>query len=246
MKNKPPKISFQQMPIDMEVEIITEFLETNWKTHITKIYPEFINVNPKNKEKVKKIIIDIRGQLKNILSDSLKNIKGDWQKGEDNVFKKLSEIIYEDWPEKKIKAYISINPICPRFLDTWNFSVSPFNKNINSIIVHEISHFLYFKKFEKVFPEISKKHYDFPYKEWLLSEIIAPLIVNDKRIQKIINEKAGFYMEHRDLEIQGKKLTMILNNLYNQKVIKENDFENFIKDGMKIIKKLNMKKINNI
>ena len=196
MKNNLPKVIFKQMPLELESEMILEFLDTNWSGKITKKFPEFLKISKisdkrEKKKAIKNLIVQIREKLKEKMSWGLKVIKSDWQRMEKDCLERLSEIIQTDWPEKEITAYISINPICPRFLDTWSFFVSQDNKNSNIIIAHEISHFLYFKKFKDVFPKIEKDKYEFPNKEWLLSEITTPIILNDSRMQEILGGKDG-------------------------------------------------------
>jgi len=243
MKNNLPKVIFKQMPLELETEMFLDFLDTNWASKIMDEFPEFLKIKSiidekGKKEAIEKIIIQIRKELNEKMVTGLKNIKSEWQKVEEEVFKSLSNIIQTDWPEKEITAYISINPICPRFLDSLSFSVSPDNKNPNIIIAHEISHFLYFKKFKEIFPEIGKDKYEFPNKEWILSEIITPIILNDTRMIKILGKGGGFYSEHLKLKVDGKPLTQIIQDLYDKHVLKVNNFVGFIKENMKILRHL--------
>ncbi|MGB8816259.1 MAG: hypothetical protein WCC74_03470 [Minisyncoccia bacterium] len=242
---KLPEVIFKQMPIELESEMILEFLDTNWSGKITKKFPEFLKISKisdkrEKKKAIKNLIVQIREKLKEKMSRGLKVIKFDWQKMEKNCLEKLSEIIQTNWLEKEITAYISINPICPRFLDTWSFSVSPDNKNSNIIIAHEISHFLYFKKLKEVFPKIKKDKYEFPNKEWLLSELVTPIILNDPRMQKILGVKDGYYREHKNLKIGNELATRVIEDLYKNFVIEKKDFSSFIKKSSKIINKVRL------
>lgn len=231
-----PKIFFKQIPLELETEMISDFFDTNWAGKIIKKYPEFSKC--KNKEEIRGNILKIRGELGKEMDSVLKDIKYNWEKVGESVLERLEEIIQTAWPEKEITAFISINPICPRFLDTWSFSVSPHNKNPNIIIAHEISHFLYFKKFKEIFPDITADKYESPNKEWLLSEIITPIILNDQRITKIIGKGSGFYDEHRDLKVDGESLIEMIKSLYNKFVIKQKNFSEFVRQSMEVIKKI--------
>ena len=232
------------MPLDFESEVILDFLGTNWSSKIIKEYPDFLKVgkakSKKNKLKITRdCIINIREELVDKMNWGLKNVKTDWQKIETDVFAILSKIIETDWPAKEITAYISINPIYPRFLDDCTFCVSPDNKHSNIIIVHEISHFLYFKKFKEVFPKIKKDKYESPNKEWILSEIVTPIILNDPRLSKILGKnKGGFYDEHKMLKLNGNLVIKIIEDLYKEFVIKNKDFTGFLVRGLDIIKKI--------
>ncbi len=242
-KKISPSITFVQMPIKLETEMFFDFLEGDWSKIMTDKYPEFLRIKDiKTKKKkiieIKKEISKIRIELGERMGKALETIKKDWQKVEEKTFQTLAEIIQEDWSTREIIAYISINPICPRYLDSWSFSVSPNTKSPNIIIAHEVSHFLYFKKFKEIFPEIKEEKYEFPHKEWLLSEIITPTVLNDIRIRKIIGRGAGFYDDHRRLEINGKLVTEIIRELYDKFVIKKKDFSEFIRESLKVINKI--------
>lgn len=241
---KKPKIIFKQIPLDFESEIILDFLDTNWGSKISKKYPDFLKVGKAKSKKdkiriTKDCIINIRERLADEIGCGLKNVKSEWEKIEEEVFKILSEIIQTDWSKKHITAFISINPIYPRFINNWSFCVSPDNKHSNIIITHEISHFLYFKKFKEVFPRIKKDKYESPNKEWILSEIITPIILNDSRLGKVLGKnKSGFYDEHKMLKLNGKLVIKIIEDLYKEFVIKNKDFTGFLVRGLDIIKKI--------
>lgn len=102
--------------------------------------------------------------------------------------------------------------------------------------MHEICHFLYFKKWLEIFPRISKKTFEHPYLEWHLSEILAPIILNDNRIQKLLKQKAVFYAEHKKIKIDEKTAPAYFTDLYD-KIAKDNNFEQFLKISYQTIKK---------
>jgi hypothetical protein len=238
------KITFKQMPLDFESEVILDFLDTNWSNKITNKYPVFLKVkgvkSKKDKLKViKDCIREVRKGMVDEIKLGLKNVKSDWQKIENDIFLTLFEIIQTGWPKKEITALISINPIYPRFLDDWNFCVSQDNKYSNIIISHEISHFLYFKKFKEVFPKIKRDKYESPNKEWILSEIITPIILNDLRMRKILGgDKSGFYEEHKMLKLNGKSVIKIIEDLYKEFVVDKKDFTKFLIKSLDLIKQV--------
>lgn len=243
-KKTPPKVIFKQMTLKLETEMFFEFLKGDWSRMITDKYPEFPKIkNIVSKEEkvtlIKNEILKIRGKLEKKLEKNLEIIKSGWQKVEKECFKCLSEITQEDWPSREIIAYISLNPICPRYLNSWSFSLTYDCMNPSKTIAHEISHFLFFKKFSKIFPEINTENYEAPYKEWLLSELVAIIIQNDPRMIKIQGEaKSDFYSDHKKLKINDRFVTNIIKELYDEYVINKNDFEEFIKKSLELLKDL--------
>ncbi len=165
----------------------------------------------------------------------------EWHKSEDVFFNTLAQIMETDWPKnrKTIKAMVSIMPICPRFLETWSFTVCGLwrGKGVIEVIMHEICHFLYFKKWEEVFSVTDKEVFNGPRLEWHLSEILAPVILNDSRIQKILKKKPDFYEEHMKIKIGNKTAPEYFSQIYDQHLENKTSFEAFLRAAYHEIKK---------
>jgi len=102
------------------------------------------------------------------------------------------------------------------------------------VIMHECCHFLYFEKWKMSYPKISHKKFESPYLEWHLSEIIAPIVLNDQRVNSLLRQKAFFYEEHEKIKINNKTAPEYFTELYN----KNKNFEQFLNKSYKIIKKI--------
>jgi len=87
-----------------------------------------------------------------------------------------------------------------------------------------------------LYPKVNNKKFESPYLEWHLSEILAPIILNDIRIQKILKHEADFYIEHKRIKIGGKTAPKYFNDLYN-KIIKIKKIDEFLKESYQAIKK---------
>jgi hypothetical protein len=240
-----PKVIFEQMPLELETEMILSFLDREWGFKLTEKYPQFSEIqNIQSKEKKKRVIkneiVKIRQELGPKMDEGLLLIKNNWQKAEKETLEKLAEIIQTDYLKKDIIAYISINPMCPRFLDKWSFSVPPNHKNPNKTITHEISHFLFFKKLKEDFPKIKRNKYESPHKEWIISEMLAVIILCDDRMLKALNipKYYGYYPKHKELKINDELLSKLLENLYEDLVIQKKDFTEFIKKSLELLREL--------
>lgn len=134
---------------------------------------------------------------------------------------------------KKIKAIVSINPICPRNIDKWSYNLfykSP-SSRMREISIHEIIHFLHFKKWLEIFPDYDKKTFNSPYSEWVLSEILViPIMNNNKTIQEIVkNSNFNVYNEWQSIKIMGKSLPEYFGEIYKEHLEKKAAFDDFIK-----------------
>jgi len=245
-----PQVKFTDTPPKFEIEMFSNFLfkdSWGWSKYIYKNYPELKPIKKlktqKEKDKfLKEFIINYRKTNKKDIEESKIRYQKEWIKIEKKYFKILSQILQTDWPKNKkiIKAMVSMNIICPRFLDDWSFSVFYSHKNLKHILViiaHECCHFLYFKKWQEIYPKAKRKTFNTPHIEWHLSEILAPIILNDKRIQKILKSKDVFYDEYLKIKIKNKTVPEHFNDLYNKHLKQNTNFEHFLKESYSEIKK---------
>jgi hypothetical protein len=240
-----PKVQFTNIPIDQEVDWLHGFLFQNkwgWEKYIIKKHPYIKKVYSYKKEGeqinfLKKYVTDYNSKNKEAIEQNIQKYEQEWQKIEKEFFTELSNIIQINWPanKKNIKAMTSINPICPRFLDEWSFTLFfNYKKTTHAMetIMHESCHFLYFEKWQQIYPAMDAEKFESPHIEWHLSEIVAPIILNDKRIQKLLKQQAFFYEEHQKIKIENKAVPDYFTQLYKKE--KEN-FEKFLKKSYSVI-----------
>jgi hypothetical protein len=132
----------------------------------------------------------------------------------------ISVVINEKWaPIDKINIWIGACPIAPRFLDINSF-LMPYYHNLDYMIntsAHEMIHFLYFKKWAKLFPKHHLKNYDYPDPVWVLSEILASVIGNDPRIKDLVGSTFEVYPNWKNKEIDGENITAPFARIYEGK-----------------------------
>lgn len=245
-----PKVKFTDIPLSKEVDWMHGFLFQNkwgWSKYIIKKHPKIKKVFSFKTEAeqvkfLRNYIIQFKRDSQKLIGKDKTEYQKAWNKIEKEFLITLSKIIQINWPQnrKTIKAMISINPICPRFLKDWSFSIFYNYKKISyamEVIMHESCHFLYFEKWKKLYPKMDSKKFESPYLEWHLSEILAPIILNDPRIQKLLKRKADFYTEHKKLKIGDKTVPKYFNDLYKSN--KNKNFNEFLKESYKVIKKNN-------
>lgn len=244
-----PEIKFIDIPLSKEVNWVHGFLFQNkwgWGKYIIKKHPKIKRVfsfktEAEQAKFLKEYIVEFKKENQELIKKNKTKYQKEWQKNKKNFFIILSEIIQIGWPKNKkiIRAMISVNPICPRFLKDWIFSIFYNYKKLShalEVIMHESCHFLYFEKWKKVYPKMSLKKFESPHIEWHLSEIVAPIILNDSRIQRLLKQKAAFYTEHKKIKIGDKTAPRYFTDLYN-KAAKGDNFDRFLKESYQAIKK---------
>lgn len=236
-------IEFKNIDIDSEVDLLYYFIFQggSWNEYVFKKHPQLKKALKLKTKKdrlnfIREYVLKYHSKNKEIIEINKKTYESNWKKIEKNVFIEMEKIIGTKFPiNKKILSYISINPICPRFLNEWSFAMyyKLDVKKSKEVIMHECLHFLYFKKWKEMFPKAKEETFDSPHIVWHLSELVAPILLNDPKIQKYLKSKAGFYEEHEKILIDGKSVPILLGEIYN----KSDSFEEFIKSAYKIIKK---------
>ncbi|MGC8568106.1 MAG: hypothetical protein ACP5RP_02425 [Candidatus Micrarchaeia archaeon] len=105
---------------------------------------------------------------------------------------------------------MTINKVCPRYLNLWIFYISYFldPETQKGIALHELTHFLYFEKWKEVFKNYDENEYEKPYIVWELSEIFAEPIDKDKVLQKLVPNTAKAYEKYYSLKARRDESVM--------------------------------------
>lgn len=156
-------------------------------------------------------------------------VERDWSSVSNLFLDTLAAHMETEWPEGRIiTGYISIIPVCPRFLDKLSFYIN-FKKSLSDareIIAHEILHFLWFKKWKEVFPESKRGEYEAPHLVWRLSEIMDPIILQcHPEIQQFINPKSWGYNVFKTIKIGNVGMTEYFARVYKECLVGRISFE---------------------
>ncbi|UZE93852.1 MAG: hypothetical protein IB618_03755 [Candidatus Pacearchaeota archaeon] len=241
-----PKIEFKLASFKYNYQILNYFVfhkSPKIRKRILNVYPELRKIYSikKNTERDKFIREFCKRQSSKNSKAIMKKkeiIDKEWRKIHTPFMKALSKVLEIKWPNTKIIGYLSIVPVYPRHLNNWSFSFyyKENTKGIIAVIAHEISHFLYFKKFKELFPKINKRRYDIPYIEWYLSEMLAPIILAHPKIKKIIGKRIqrGYILRKREKLLYRKLLLLYKDSLKNRE-----PFSEFLKKTYRLVKRIN-------
>ncbi len=251
-----PKVEFSVASLKVTLPIIQDFLnprknDWDWSGSIYRHYPELKNrldrIKDINKRKKieKEFFEEIFYEKKDELEMKKKIFQKEWNKVNDKIMIALSEVMEQKWPkqDRKIYAGISLNPICPRWIKDRSFDVfyDSTIKQMKETVIHEASHFLYFEKWKKVFPQTKEEEFDYPYLVWKLSEMVPAIILNDKKIQEVFRFKFGSYDEFQNFLLNGQPILSYLQEFYDNR----ESFEDFLVKSWEFVKG-NEKEINSI
>lgn len=194
-----------------------------------KIYSEYPNLNTQNLDEIiSKQYSEKHTELENIKNTA--QVK--WNNIEDEVLKTFSEILDKDWANIPVHGDISLVPISTRDLEKREFAIF-FKKDINHILkttTHEIFHFIYFDKWNDIFPNTKLEDCDYPNPTWALSEIALPLMLNKTKIVEILGIPFDNYSMFENKIFNGENIVEHIQKLYTK-----NNIEDFFKKGKEYI-----------
>lgn len=238
-----PQVKFEVADIDSEAELFWGFIKEDESGRFveifTKRYPELVKQLEDVEDKEKGIILckNFAEKLHQINEKEIILMKDafqtEWKMIEADFLSVLAEFFETTWPEEKseIAGKVTVLPVFPRHLEEYIFYVG--HQNVPRMIetsAHEIVHFLWFKKWREVFPEIPKREYNSPYLAWRLSEIIDPIILQcHPKIRELIKPKGWGYSSFKEIKIGGLNLTDHFKKVYEESVSAGNDFASIMK-----------------
>ncbi len=154
-----------------------------------------------------------------------------WSEIEGNYFDVFLAYFGLDNFEHDMKAYVSILPIYPRDLKHFEFNINDRDVTFSiAIAMHEILHFLYFKKWKKLFPEHGFETYNEPHLVWFLSEILAPIILNNyPASQKLFKHEHMTYREFNKRKIGAKSVNEHFRDLFLEHLENETNTDDFLR-----------------
>jgi len=224
--NKCPKVVFELVPMDRERRMFKHFLQTDisyFRDAFYNAYPEFNNKDINLEDWLKQKWFENKKKA----LESKKVYEENWQKQESEFMFALSQVINTEWFDNpsEIKAYLSFCVVYPRFLEEKSFFVH-WNSNFSRIcgtVMHELTHFLYFKKFKELFPGVSEDQYNGHSDiRWILSEILVSIILNDARIPKLVSNEHKSYNAFYEHKIGKKTIMQTFEDKYKTMITKQN------------------------
>ena len=101
---------------------------------------------------------------------------------------------------------------------------------MKEVVAHEILHFLWFKKWKEVFPQIDRKEYEGPHLVWRLSEVMDPVILQcHPKLAELIRPVKWGYSSFKNITIDGIEMVHYFAQVYKNCVSAGYPFEQTIR-----------------
>lgn len=191
------KLEYKKPELEYSVESIMLFHDGTqseyWTESLFYFYPQI------DKTKFQSLEVYQRKEyLKDVLSKVILTIDLDkkvieyqkyWDTNVSDIQKALEDAFDLSLTDKfnDMVAYITLNPICPRYLENNSFDTFYLNSERGALgmVLHEIIHFIWFFVWSSHFHD-EKAEYESPYMKWIFSEMVVdPIMRHDKRLSSI-------------------------------------------------------------
>ena len=223
------KITFRNPGFEYSIGSILLFQSEGespfWSDSLLYFYPQLEKEKLRTADKKKYItetLLRVYEEIKKEIDDKAVIYNKHFDVHKDQIENALSEAFQIDTRSvfNDLTANITMNPVCPRFLEERRFDV--FYKNSErgalGVSIHEVIHYIWFYVWNKQFGD-SYQEYERPSLKWILSEMVVESIMSDERLC-LINpyfprEHGGcVYPYFYNMVIDGKPILDTIQNIY--------------------------------
>jgi hypothetical protein len=240
-----PKVKFILPDAEYEVMILEIFASlrsgySSWQKILFKWNPGLEDSLKGTKTKQQRLDAIWKKYVRQALVDTKKKraaqralFQKEWNKINNDFMKSAEKVIETKWWLKTVDAKVSLCTINPRNIATSSFGVWYQSNSSRMIktVMHECIHFLYFRKFKEVFPDISEDTYNGHNSlVWALSEIMVAPILNQPEIRQFLESDAEGYRQFQKFKLSnGKIMVEHFEQLFNRNRKKGLSFADNIK-----------------
>lgn len=223
------------------MEFQTEGESGFWSEPLYYYYPQLDRAHaeslpfPERKRYIAETMEAVYRELEGTLEEKAALYAGQWEKYKGQITDALSEAFGMDCGGilNDMRAFVTLNPVCPRYLDRRQFDIFYLNseKGAIGLAIHEIIHFVWFTVWQRVFGD-SPDEYERPHLKWILSEMAVEPVMRDKRLCTINpyfpRENGGcVYPYFYDMVLDGKPVLDTLDGMYRRR----ENIEGFMKES---------------
>ncbi len=198
---------------------------------ISRHYPNLSEaLRENNSKEVLHFVQNWHEKHREVLQENRAAFEKGWKHIENDFFLAL-ENLFRVKIKKIITAELSMVPIYPRDLYRQRFNIPYKDTNFQiAVAMHEIVHFYYFALWAKIFPEHSDDTYEAPHLVWYLSEIMAPIILNNTpELKKSHKVRHKTYPEFEQKKIGTQSINAHFGRLYRRQLKNGEDMENILR-----------------
>jgi len=232
-------VTFVNPGVDDMLQSIMEFQGEGqpdfWSEPLYHFYPQLDKAYaaglpfPRRKDYIERTLRAVYVQLEDAINEKTRLYSRHWAACRGQIAAALTDAFGADCAAlfNDLRCHVSMNPVCPRFLEERRFDVFYLNSERGAIglCIHEIIHFVWFHVWRRLFGD-SWEEYETPSLKWILSEMVVEPIMKDPRLSSINpyfpRENGGcVYPYFFDMEVGGAPILDTLDEMYRTRGIED-------------------------
>ncbi len=223
---------YREPGLSYSVDIIMEFQGEKhsewWRQALFTEYPQIdrakFDALPAGGQQdyLREVLSAVYNKEKPALDEKIIKYVEHWRRHRAQIEDAFSDAFGMDYGQRlnHMVGNISLNPICPRFLDTTTFDIYYLNSERGALglAIHEMVHFAWFEVWRQLFAD-DPKDYETPHIKWVLSEMaVDPIMRKDARLHAIdpYFEGGTAYAYFYTMRVEGKPILETLYAIYTK------------------------------
>lgn len=235
------QITFQNPGLSYSVDSIllfqTEETGAWWRDALYQFYPQLNRermeraAGPEREAYLREVLSGVYEQLVPELAEKTEAYQTYWNENRREIEEALGDIFQIPLAERyqNIRAVITLNPICPRFLAEQKFDVFYRNSPPGALgmTLHELVHFLWFDRWQALSLD-EPAEYESPHLKWVFSEMaVYPILGNPELAARNPYYPAScVYNYFYTMTVEGRPILDTMAELFA-----EGNIDRFMADG---------------
>ena len=234
-------LHFLDPGLDYSIEGLLAFQQENqtewWREALFLFYPQVdrarFDAMHQNERRayLRETLAEVYANARPEIAAKTESYLAHWEKHRTQVEAAFSDAFGTDARAamNDMRVRITLNPICPRYLQERAFDVFYRNSDAGALgmSLHEMIHFAWFDVWQRAICD-DPAEYESPSLKWVFSEMAVEPLMRDRRLAEInpYFQDGCAYEYFYDMKIEGQKLFDQLERLH-----RENDILGFMKKG---------------
>lgn len=223
------KIIFKEMSLRENIEYIKWSYNVNNDLmsphYYTLLYfPELKQIKAEEiNNKIEKVVTDRYNSKKEEIKKEVERYNNLWKPYNEKYIEVLSKYLNTSFTKDIIEVHVGLMPVNPRDINNASFDldINIPNDRFIDVCAHEICHFIWFKKWEELYPTITKENYNSGV-VWQYSEIVVDPILNSNEVNNVLKVKCMAYDNFYKMKNNDTYVIDKLRDIYKEDISIEN------------------------
>lgn len=198
-----PVMLFRMMTCEENIEVVQDLYaaeggELDMRRYIQQYFPELPCAEKVlSQAQIAKVVSKRYEEAFVDIQQDVQRYTALWMPRYEEYMSVLTRYLHTTCPPawSTIEAAVGLLPVYPRYLEARRFSIDvgfqP--EQLVEACAHEILHFVWFQKWQELFPDYRKAEFEAPHRVWMYSEMVTDPILNSRDLQAVLHVRERSY-----------------------------------------------------